>query len=120
MRSSTENEQNIKISKGAKIRNRYNQVPHLTQDTNGKMTNPQQTPQSNYLSNCAQVSFFDKYDRFTLNVMQLTHAHIQGDLQFWHEWWSAACVFYYYFMYIFHLHGEEQLSTLASILNRVS
>ena len=25
-----------KVSKGAKIRNRYNQVPHLTQDTNGK------------------------------------------------------------------------------------
>ena len=30
------------VSKGAKIRNRYNQVPHLTQDTNGKMTNSQQ------------------------------------------------------------------------------
>ena len=27
--------------KGAKIRNRYNQVPHLTQDTNGKVTNLQ-------------------------------------------------------------------------------
>ena len=27
----------IKVSKGAKIRNRYNQVPHLTQDTNGKV-----------------------------------------------------------------------------------
>ena len=26
---------------GAKIRNRYNQVPHLTQVTNGKMTNSQ-------------------------------------------------------------------------------
>ena len=26
----------IKVSKSAKIRNRYNQVPHLTQDTNGK------------------------------------------------------------------------------------
>ena len=24
----------MKVSKGAKIRNRYNQVPHLTQDTN--------------------------------------------------------------------------------------
>ena len=30
-----------KISKDAKIRNRYNQVPHLTQDTNGKVTNLQ-------------------------------------------------------------------------------
>ena len=28
-----------KVSKGAKIRNRYNQVPHMTQDTNGKVTN---------------------------------------------------------------------------------
>ena len=27
------------VSKAAKIRNRYNQVPHLTQDTNGKVTN---------------------------------------------------------------------------------
>ena len=32
---------NIKVSKGAKIRNRYDQVPHLTQDTNGKVTNSQ-------------------------------------------------------------------------------
>ena len=31
----------IKVSKGAKIRNRYNQIPHLTQDTNGKVTNSQ-------------------------------------------------------------------------------
>ena len=29
------------VNKGAKIRNRYNQVPHLTQDTNGKATNSQ-------------------------------------------------------------------------------
>ena len=36
----------FKVSKGAKIRNRYNQVLHLTQDTNGKMTNSQQTPQT--------------------------------------------------------------------------
>ena len=31
----------VKVSKGAKIRNRYNQVPHLTQDTNRKVTNSQ-------------------------------------------------------------------------------
>ena len=31
----------IKESKGAKNRNRYNQVPHLTQDTNGKVTHSQ-------------------------------------------------------------------------------
>ena len=28
-----------KVIKKAKIRNRYNQVPHMTQDTNGKVTN---------------------------------------------------------------------------------
>ena len=31
----------IKVSKGAKIRNRYNQVPQLTHDTKGKVTNSQ-------------------------------------------------------------------------------
>ena len=31
----------FKVSKVAKIRNRYNQVPHLTQDTNGTVTNSQ-------------------------------------------------------------------------------
>ena len=30
-----------KASTSANIRNRYNQVPHLTQDTNGKVTNSQ-------------------------------------------------------------------------------
>ena len=30
-----------KVGKGAKIRNRYNQVPHLTQNTNRKRTNSQ-------------------------------------------------------------------------------
>ena len=30
-----------KVSNGAKIGNRYNQVPHLTQDTNGKVTSSQ-------------------------------------------------------------------------------
>ena len=30
-----------KVSKGAKIRSRYNQVPHPTQDTNGKVTHSQ-------------------------------------------------------------------------------
>ena len=29
------------VSKGTKIRNRYNEVLHLTQDTNGKVTNSQ-------------------------------------------------------------------------------
>ena len=28
----------LDLSKGAKIRKQYNQVPHMTQDTNGKVT----------------------------------------------------------------------------------
>ena len=31
----------LKVSKGAEIRNQYNQVLHLTQDTKGKVTNSQ-------------------------------------------------------------------------------
>ena len=31
----------FKVNKGANIRNRHNQVPHLPQDTNGKVTNSQ-------------------------------------------------------------------------------
>ena len=31
----------MKVSKGAKFRSRYNQVPHRTQDVNGKVTNSQ-------------------------------------------------------------------------------
>ena len=33
------NSSSVKVSKGARIRNRYNQVPHLTQDTKWKVTN---------------------------------------------------------------------------------
>ena len=32
---------NMKVGKRAKIKNRYNQAPHLTQDTNGKVTTSQ-------------------------------------------------------------------------------
>ena len=31
----------VKVRKRAKIRNQYNQAPHLTQDTNGKVTTSQ-------------------------------------------------------------------------------
>ena len=47
-----------KVSKGAKIRNRYNQVPHLTQDTNGKVTNSQ----SNTTNESQEVSPFPAGD----------------------------------------------------------
>ena len=31
----------VKVRKSSKIRNRYNQAPHLTQDTNGRVTTSQ-------------------------------------------------------------------------------
>ena len=36
-----QNEAVMKVRKRAKIRNRYNQAPHLTQNTNGKVTTSQ-------------------------------------------------------------------------------
>ena len=38
-REGTYRQLKFKVSKGAKIRNRYNQIPDLTQDTKGKVTN---------------------------------------------------------------------------------
>ena len=35
------NNTSVKVSKGAKIRSRYNRVPYPIQDTNGKVTNSQ-------------------------------------------------------------------------------
>ena len=56
----------IKVSNGAKIRNRYNQVPNLTQDTNGKVTNSQKTPQTrakrSALCGNTNVRFYLSYD----------------------------------------------------------
>ena len=48
-----------KVSNGAKIRNRYNQVPHLTQDTNGKVTNSQKTPQMRAKRSALSNTFAD-------------------------------------------------------------
>ena len=44
----------FKVSKDAKIRNRYHQVPHLTQDTNGQVTNSQ----LDILNESQEVSLF--------------------------------------------------------------
>ena len=56
-----------KVSKGAKIRNRYNQVPHLTQDTNGKVTNSQldTTNKSQEVTLSQEVSPFPAGDHIT-------------------------------------------------------
>ena len=47
----------IKVSKSAKIRDRYYQVPHLTQNTNGKVTTQSYTTNENQ-----EVSLFPAGD----------------------------------------------------------
>ena len=42
----------FKVRKRAKIRNRYNQAPHLTQDTNGKVTASQLRERSGSVVEC--------------------------------------------------------------------
>ena len=48
----------MKVRKRAKIRNRYNQAPHLTQDTNGKLT----TSQLDITNESKEVSLFPAGD----------------------------------------------------------
>ena len=49
----------IKVRKMAKFRNRYNQAPHLTQDTNGKVT----TSQLDITNESQEVSPFPAGDK---------------------------------------------------------
>ena len=54
---------NLKVSKGAKIRNRYNQVPQLTHNTNGKVTNSQlDTTNDNLFNQTPQHHHFCKFN----------------------------------------------------------
>ena len=48
----------IQVRKRAKIRNRYNQAPHLTQDTNGKVA----TSQLDITDESQEVSSFSTGD----------------------------------------------------------
>ena len=64
----------IKVSKVAKIRNRYNQVPHLTQDTNGKVTNSQKTPQTRTKRSALSFQNLAKWRNHTYYLlMKLNH-----------------------------------------------
>ena len=57
----------MEVSKGAKIRNRYDQVPHLTQDTNGKVTNSWKTDYSHLLCNYGFVQWDCPQRNFSKN-----------------------------------------------------
>ena len=55
----------LKVRKTAKIRNRYNQAPHLTQDTNGKVT----TSQLDIANESQEVSPFpSRYLKASINA----------------------------------------------------
>ena len=67
--------QSSKQSKGAKIRNRYNQVPHLTQDTNWKVTNSQ----LDTTNESQEVDPFPAGDhKAQLNTHTHAHTHTQA------------------------------------------
>ena len=66
----------IKISKGAKIRNPYNQVPHLTQDTKRKVTNSQ----LDITNESQEVSPFPAGDHKTLLHQGMSEPVFYGDL----------------------------------------
>ena len=77
-----------KVSKGAKIRNQYNQVPHLTQDTIGKVTNLQfdTTNESQEVSpfpagdHKAQRNRHATQDRKNINDPQKKHRSVKNIL----------------------------------------
>ena len=69
-----------KVSKGAKIRNRYNQVPHLTQDTNGKVTNSQ----LNTINESPEVSPFPAGDH-KANINRRAQRHSKHKTEKNHE-----------------------------------
>ena len=62
----------FKVSKGAKIRDRYNQVPHLTQDTNGKVT----ISQLDTTNESQEVSPFRAGDH-KAHINRRAHAYVQ-------------------------------------------
>ena len=60
----------MKVKKRAKIRNRCNQAPHLTQDTNGKMT----TSQLDITNKSQEVSLFPAGDhKGSINIFAQEH-----------------------------------------------
>ena len=62
----------MKVSKVAKIRNRYNQVPHLTQDTNGKVTNSQKTPQTSVIMSHIAAFFLNLTLTFNSKIILIS------------------------------------------------
>ena len=72
-----------KSNKVAKIRNRYNQVPHLTQDTNGKVTSSKKTPQTRAKRSALsqQELFFDldifegTFESIAAYIFSLNYVH---------------------------------------------
>ena len=75
-----------KVSKGAKIRNRYNQVPHLTQDTNGKVTNSQ----LDTTNDSQEVSSFPADDH-KVHINRRAHRHSKHKTEQKHKRSAKEC-----------------------------
>ena len=77
MRNTTVLFSNDKVRKRAKIRNQYNQAPHLTQDTNGKVT----TSQLDIKNESQQVSPFPAGDhKASINRCARKHNKRQAEI----------------------------------------
>ena len=75
---------NLKVSKGVKIRNRNNQVPHLTKDTNGKVTNSQ----LDTTDESQEVSPFPTGDH-KAHTNRRAQRHSKRKTELEHIWWRA-------------------------------
>ena len=74
----------MKVSKGAKIRNRYNQVPYLTQDTNMKVTNLQldtTNPAGDYKAHTNRRA--QRHSKHNTNTRQTKHKRSTKELRPW-------------------------------------
>ena len=85
-----------KVSKVAKIRNRHNQAPHLTQDTNGKVTNSQKTPQTRAKRSAPPPS---RRPRSTHKQTRTQHSKHKTEQK--QSAMSTSKIIFHYLLYIF-------------------
>ena len=78
----------VKVRKKAKIRNRYNQAPHLTQDTNGNVT----TSQLDIINESQEVSPFPAGDH-KASTNRRAWKHYNKTRQKQHKWSTKETLF---------------------------
>ena len=73
----------VEVRKRAKIRNRYNQAPHLTQDTNGNMT----TSQLDITNESEEVSSFPAIN---INLSKTVRSEFSHSSHLWVEMFHSG------------------------------